>query len=412
MHAWAFARRFRRGGFGWRSTTAVAALREARAEVARAAREDPALGAEGAVALLSRLSPAFQNVDGSSGALGSAVNDVITAFVPLVGTAPLEPEKRRRLLERLWDCVNEDDYGYLDALEHSWGACCGSAEVARSWADERLESVRDHLAGERSGYHKGTIATLSALYTAGRYADILTLVDRARIVWWHYREWGFEALLALGRPAEALRYAQDSRGVNDGPAVGRACERVLLASGLAEEAYRRYGMAAMPYRSTKLATFRAMCEKYPEIDRRRILDDLAANEPGREGRWFAAAVSAGFLDAALALAERSHADPHTLLRAARKHVVTAPRFALDAAFLALHSMAAGWGFDVSALDALDAAAIAREAAVCLDCEPEFKRRLHAEEIVHDRFLRDALQLEPREPGLRPPVKRSRNATVR
>jgi len=391
-HAWAFVRRFRRGSFGWRSTTAVAALREAKAEIVRTAREDATLGAEGAVALLSRLSPAFEKVDSSSGALGAAVNDVIAALTPLVGTPALAPEERQRLLERLWNSVNEDDLGYLDALERRWGACCGPAEYAAAWADERLEPVGEYLAAERSGYRKGTVATLSALYTAGRYADILALLDRARIVRWPYREWGFEALLALGRSADALRYANESRGTNDGPAVDAACERVLLASGLAEEAYRCYAMAAVPYRTTNLAVFRLMCEKYAGIDRRRILEDLAAREAGREGRWFAAAVSAGFLDTALALAERSPADPHTLLRAARKHVVKHPRFALETAFLTLHSIAAGWGFDVSALDAIEAVAVAREAAAALDCEPEFERRLHAEAIVNDRFLRDALRL--------------------
>jgi len=393
MHPWRFARRFRRGGFGWRSATAVDALREAIAEVAGAVRMDRALGAAGAVALLVRLSGAFANVDSSSGALGTAVNDAIATFAPIVGTAPLAPAQRHRLLDRLWQGVTDDDYGYLDGVEHHWGSYCGPQDVSAAWADERLAVVRTHLTGERSGYLKGTIATLSALSAASRYDDVLELLDGARTSWWHYREWGFEALLALGRRAEAFRYAEASRGVNDGPAVDAACERVLLGSGLQEEAYGRYGMSAAPYRSTNLAVFRAVCKKYPAIEPRRIVRDLAANDPGREGRWFAAAVSANCLDVALALAERSSADPHTLLRAARKQLEKEPSFACDVALLALRSIAAGWGFDVTSGDVTEAAAIGRDAATRLGRQNDFERRLNTEDIAGSALVRHTLRLQ-------------------
>jgi len=57
---------------------------------------------------------------------------------------------------------------------------------------------------------------------------------------WYYRKYGVKALVALGRKAEAIRYAEDDQGVTDSPvAVARACEEVLLSSGFAEEAYER-----------------------------------------------------------------------------------------------------------------------------------------------------------------------------
>ena len=50
-----------------------------------------------------------------------------------------------------------------------------------------------------------------------------------------------------GKKAEAIRYAEESRGLNDpGWQIAQACEEILLLSGLAEEAYL---MAAVP-RST------------------------------------------------------------------------------------------------------------------------------------------------------------------
>jgi hypothetical protein len=73
-HQWDFRSRFRRHAFGWRSQPAIQRIRQAVTEIRQAARRDPVLGAEGAVLLLERISPALENVDSSPGAIGTAVN--------------------------------------------------------------------------------------------------------------------------------------------------------------------------------------------------------------------------------------------------------------------------------------------------------------------------------------------------
>ena len=116
-------------------------------------------------------------------------------------------------------------------------------------------------------------------------------------------------LVALGRKAEAFRYAEASGGLNDSPvAIARACEEILLSSGLADEAYERYALAATR-RSTYLATFRAIARKYPDLPPERILRDLVDSTPGEEGKWFAAAKDAGLFDLAVELANRRPAIP-------------------------------------------------------------------------------------------------------
>ena len=53
------------------------------------------------------------------------------------------------------------------------------------------------------------------------------------------------ALAAIGKSAEALRYAETSRGLNDHPdTLARACEEILLSSGRADEAYERDALVA------------------------------------------------------------------------------------------------------------------------------------------------------------------------
>ena len=74
---WTFAARFRRGAFGWKSDLAIQRLDEAAAEIRAMARKDPALAADGAVRLFEKLSPAFENVDDSSGRLQAVIRDVI-----------------------------------------------------------------------------------------------------------------------------------------------------------------------------------------------------------------------------------------------------------------------------------------------------------------------------------------------
>ena len=72
--------------------------------------------------------------------------------------------------------------------------------------------------------------------------------------------------------------------------------------------------------------------------------------PGSEGKWFAAAKSAGLFDVALKLARSSPTDPRTLARAARDFASKQPAFALEAGLLALGWMARGYGYEVSSRD--------------------------------------------------------------
>ena len=76
-HSWRFKARFRRHAFGWKSHPAITRLQEALSEIKQVVRLEPLLAAEGAIALLERISPALERVDSSSGAIGGAVNRTI-----------------------------------------------------------------------------------------------------------------------------------------------------------------------------------------------------------------------------------------------------------------------------------------------------------------------------------------------
>lgn len=356
-HKWQFAPRFRRHAFGWRSDTPIQRIKEALSEIKQVARKEPLLAAEGAVTLLEKLSPALAQVDSSSGALGSAVNKAIDTLVPLIVKADVEPKLRQRWLNRLWQALQDDEIPYLDLLGDYWGELCVTPELASHWANEFMPVVESiwSLAAPGHGYFKGTSACLASLYAAGRFDELLALIDRAPFKWWHNRRWGVKALAAMGKKAEAIRYAEDSRGLNDpGWQIAEACEAVLLSSGLAEEAYRRYAIAANQG-TTNLATFRAITKKYPHVPPEQVLQDLIAGTPGAEGKWFAAAKEAGMFELAAELAHTSPTDPRTLTRAARDFATEQPLFALNAALSALRWIARGHGYEITGADILDAA---------------------------------------------------------
>jgi len=362
-HRWVFKARFRRRAFGWRSQPPIRRIKEAVSEIKKVRRKDPVLAAEGAIAFLERISPALEQVDSSSGAIGTAVNRAIDQLVPIIAEAEVDEKTRRRWMERLFDALQDDRIPYIEHLGDSWGELCASQEIASAQAEELISITRRVLGPDRSPgeFFSGTTACLSALHKAERYAEVVEIAGGEH-VFWPYKRWAVEALAAQGRKAEALRLAESSRGPwSSDRDVDRLGEKILLSSGMVEEAYERYGLAANRG-GTYLATFRAVAKRYPHKEARTILADLVETTPGEEGKWFAAAKSVGLFGEALALAERSPCDPRTLTRAARDCSGEKPELAVGAGLLALHWLIEGYGYEITSADVLAAYDATMEAA--------------------------------------------------
>jgi hypothetical protein len=173
-HKWEFKARFRRHAFGWRSQPAIQRMKQALAEIKRAAKHDPVLGAEGAVTLIERLSPALEHVDSSSGAIGYAVYSALEDLSALIAEAPAPPEVREDWIERLWQAHTDDEIPYIESLGDHWGAICGSRERASAWADKYVDLVKLSWSPDPNlrGYFKGTTACLSALHRAERFEQV------------------------------------------------------------------------------------------------------------------------------------------------------------------------------------------------------------------------------------------------
>ena len=348
-HTWTFSPRFRAGAFGWRSEPAITRIKEAVSEIKAVAKKDPILGAEGAILLLQKLSPALQNIDGSSGSIGTAANRAIEALVPIIAKAPADPALRRKWLEKLYQAHADDQVPYIESLADYWGPLCATPEIAAEWADRlagTVESVFRRSDKEFTHFH-GTPMALSALLASGQHERLLALIELYPHKFWSYRQWGVKALVALGRKAEAIRYAEDCRGLNE-PSIliAQACEEILLSSGMSNEAYVRYAFEANQA-GTYLATFRAICKKYPGRTPESILMDLVDRTPGQEGKWFAASKDAKLYDVSLELAQKSPVDHRTLLRAVEDFAENQPGFAVNCGVIALHWICAGRAYEAT-----------------------------------------------------------------
>lgn len=395
-YKWTFPTRFRAGAYGWRaSRLACQRLREAVSEIKKVAKKEPVLGAEGAVRLMEKLWPALAHVDSSSGALGSAVNKALDALIPIIVKAPADDKARNEWLDRLWQAMADDGVDYLSPVGDRWGEICGSVEVAERWADELISTVRSCWTDPNPGaYFRGATACLSCLLVAGRHQELLELLELLRYSSWHYRRYGVEALLALGKKSEAVQYAEASRGLNQADSViDQACEEILISSGLHEEAYQRYGLSAAVGNSY-LARFRAVAKRYPIKDKSQILADLIATTPGEEGKWFATAKELELYELALELANRTPCDPKTLTRAARDYLDTQPAFALGSALAALRWLSEGWGYEVTSADVVEAYDRAMDAASRLnnidDVTGQILRLVESNESPSVLFVRQSL----------------------
>lgn len=353
-HAWAFRASLRRNAFGWSGTRkAIERLSEAAGEIERVARTDSVLAAEGAVLLLEKLSPAVNQIDSSSGALGNATAGVVERMVPLIAAAPVPRSVREKWLERLLDAIQEDDPPYIESLGEHWGALCADPALASHWADQLLPLVQHVMADRRKGtyaYARSGTLCYSALFHAGRFDDLLAVLALDPKPYWHDQQWAAKALAARGDVDGAVNLMEGLRSRHTPDmALSAVAEQLLLDAGRTDEAYARYGIQATSA-STNIATFRAIAKRYPGIEPSRILGDLIASTPGEEGKWFATAKTLKQYDLALALARRAPVDPKTLVRAARDHLKSQPAFALDVALMALYWMARGEGYELTGAD--------------------------------------------------------------
>ena len=142
--------------------------------------------------------------------------------------------------------------------------------------------------------------------------------------------------------------------------LARFAEEELRKAARWPEAYQHHAIQANQANS-RIATFRAVAARYPELEPDRILGDLIASTPGDEGKWFATARTLKRFDLATRLAWHSPCDPKTLTRAARDHRVDQPAFAVEVAVAALQWISLGFGYDLTGLDVSEAYRYAREA---------------------------------------------------
>ncbi|MFP5468093.1 MAG: hypothetical protein ACLGG8_11325 [Gammaproteobacteria bacterium] len=344
---------------------AIARINEALAEIRAVARHDPARAAEGAVLLLEKLSPALCQIDSSSGALGNVTYATVQELAPLISHAPVSATVRSKWLDRLFEAIQEDDPPYIESLGDHWGDLCATKELASTWADQLLPTLKNVLRERKRGtyaFFSGTTLCYSALFKADRHDQILELLAMDPHTIWPYLVWGAKVLATRGQIDQAIAYLRERAGsTTSETSIARFAEEELLKAGRRADAFNQYALLANQANS-HLSTFRALTKKYPELAKDKLLDHLIASTPGEPGKWFATAKTLKLFEQATRLAWASPCDPKTLNRAARDYLKTQPDFAMQCALASLHWMSMGHGYELTGLDVLEAHRFAIEAA--------------------------------------------------
>jgi hypothetical protein len=144
------------------------------------------------------------------------VNHAIEELVSIIAKAPVDLGRRAKWLDRLWDAYVADAIPYVETLGECLGELCSTRELCLDLGRQSDRASAGDLARSPDRFVlPGTPVCLSSLLAAGRYQELLNLIEMAPFVCWDNRHWGVQAWAAMGKRAEAIRYAEASRGLND-----------------------------------------------------------------------------------------------------------------------------------------------------------------------------------------------------
>jgi hypothetical protein len=366
------------------------ALRRACTELKKAAAQHPSATAAATIRLWQLLPTAIGELVPSSPTLAAALSEC-HAELTSVFSSTLPAADVETLLPQLQAAWLDDEHGVLFALARHFGTWCNGPEVAARWAD-RLEAVVPRE--DRPERRTAREALFSALLSAKRYAELQTEVGASED--WEQQKWLAQAALCREDPKTALSHLQrlleaasESGDVDRVRQIALYAEQSFLDAGDWQTAYTHY--APIAHRAaTHVATFRALCKRYPTLDADQILRDLAERTPGEEGKWFAAAKDASLFDLALELARRSPCNPDTLIRAAEDHREVRPLFAGEAGYLALFWLSKNRSFEVGSVQIWSAYYATSAAAERAGCWSSMRARL-VELVKEDRSTGSALR---------------------
>lgn len=336
-HKWEFTGKFRKNAYAWNGTAkAQANLKAALSEIKTVAKKQPGVAAEGATLLMEKLVPSIERIDGSSGAIGTAVCRSVIELATVVGQGQDFPEHEARV-SRCFEALQNDEFGYLDVLGDVFDQVCGTPELCSKWASD-LYRITKNVFENPGGYFSGTSACLACLYASGRHEELEELLKLRSFAFWTYDQWRARSLAAQGKIDEALEFASSY------PESADFCEQLLHDHGRVEEAYRRFGCRLRE--GTYLNCFRDVCKRYPGFDKAKILADMMEQTPGESGKWFAAARWMGDLELAQQLAWQGPCNPSTLMTAVKDLKEKHPKVAYGLACAALRGMDLGWAYEL------------------------------------------------------------------
>ena len=176
---WQLKAKLRARAYGWRgSKLAISRLKEAVSEIRSVAKSDPVAAGDGVVSLMERIWPAFQDIDTSSGALGTAVARTVNDLIPILVDAPADHATGSKWLDRLFEAVQNDGVEYLGPVEGRWGEIARYPDLINKYADRLIGILRRAWADERRQNPPRARARPLASFGKGQNGIVTLMNDR------------------------------------------------------------------------------------------------------------------------------------------------------------------------------------------------------------------------------------------
>ena len=377
-HPWNFKVYFRTRAYGWRgSKLAIKRLKEAVSEIKK--EKDKNLAAEGAIFLMSRFWLSFQDIDTSSGSLGSAVYCAMETLIAIIIKADVSLDVRKYWLDILQAILQEDGVGYVSNIAGYWGDIASYPQLASAQAD-RLSFIVKHAWQQKQSIVYYDTAYLSALFFAKRFNEVLDVIKLNPYPAWHINN--FKArVIALDDIDKAIKYVESLRNIiNINPAsIDLFCEGLLIKANRLTDAYNNYAIDANES-NTYVSWFNKIKKKYGSLKTdKEILLNLINKNVAPLGKWFATANKLKLFDLALEIIKDDSVEPKTLNRAALSNVNNNPSYALEVALASLKWMVRGYGYEVSNLDVRNCISTIKQSAELTNTWGDVK--VHIREII-------------------------------
>lgn len=246
-------------------------------------------------------------------------------------SAKVDVLTRRKWLEQILAIIKKDRLGWTRDIASRFSEICASERLANEYADRFLDDRGT-----------GSILTLKSLEKAGRFRELIEILDKTQNTDPESVQMLMGAYQAIGKLENALEVGESflshlkKSGNYADYGVKSICHQILLKLGRKEEAYQNYALEVTNAINPSQA-FEELRAIYSEKIESEIFDDLISKKlrSSNSPNWLDLALEHNFYDPAFRVARSPEMDLEKLLEKSKHIGKSQASIALELLFISL-----------------------------------------------------------------------------